>query len=233
MPDASRLPRAFIFDCDGTLLDSMGMWLRVQPELLASHGIETTPADFARFEHLSLEDECQAYHDTWGICSSGAEVMEELDRMLIGNYDGAVPPREGALEFLEAAHEAGIPMAVATSTPRHLVEIGLARCGMAPYINRVTTTGEAGAPKGQPDVYDLALERLCQDLGLGSVDHGDVWVFEDAVFGLKGAGLGGYRRVGIHDPAGRSDREDVRANCEIFIDDYRSLPLSRIIGYAG
>ena len=53
MASDHRVPRAFIFDCDGTLLDSMGMWLSIQPELLARHGIETVPSDFARFEHLA------------------------------------------------------------------------------------------------------------------------------------------------------------------------------------
>lgn len=233
MAQAVRLPRAFIFDCDGTLLDSMGMWLKVQPELLAQHGIETTPDDFARFEHLSLEDECQAYHDTWGICADGAEVLRELDALLRARYATVVPEREGALAFLEAAHTAGIPMAIATSTPRHLVEIGLAKAGMDRYISRVTTTGEAGASKDHPDVYDLALERLCADFGLEDVDPSEVWVFEDAVFGLKGSGLGGYRRVGIFDPAGRASSDDVRSNCEIYIDSYLELPLDRILTFEG
>ena len=101
MASDHRVPRAFIFDCDGTLLDSMGMWLSIQPELLARHGIETVPSDFARFEHLSLEDECQAYHDTWGICSDGAEVLSELNAMLLEKYDGAIGERDGALDFLK------------------------------------------------------------------------------------------------------------------------------------
>lgn len=232
MASDHRVPRAFIFDCDGTLLDSMGMWLSIQPELLARHGIETVPSDFARFEHLSLEDECQAYHDTWGICSDGAEVLSELNAMLLEKYDGAIGERDGALDFLKEAYDAGIPMAVATSTPGHLVEIGLKRNGMGDMISRVTTTGEAGASKEHPDVYDLSLKRLRDDFDLGDVDPSDVWVFEDAVFGLKGSGAGGYRRVGIFDPAGRAAAEDVRSNCEIYIESYRDLSLERILSYS-
>ena len=57
---------AFIFDCDGTLVNSSPVWGHAQTELLHRHGIDVTVDDFAQFEHLSLEDECQAYHDGRG-----------------------------------------------------------------------------------------------------------------------------------------------------------------------
>ena len=84
MADGLRtMPRAFLFDCDGTILDSMGMWLTVQVELLAEYGFKTTPDDFARFESLSMMGECCAYHDTWGIGRDGQEVYDRLMAMLL------------------------------------------------------------------------------------------------------------------------------------------------------
>lgn len=111
---------AFIFDCDGTLVNSTPVWAYAQPELLHRHGVDVTVDDFAQFEHLSLEDECQAYHDTWGIGANGEELYRELGEILIDGYS-KVPPREGLLAFLEQAKAAGIAMCVATSTPAELV----------------------------------------------------------------------------------------------------------------
>lgn len=224
-------PKALIFDCDGTLLDSMGMWLTVQPALLATYGIQTGPADFAEFEHLSVEEECAAYHRKWGIGASGEDVYARLCEMLSAEYAAHVRPREGAVTFLEAAQEAGIPMAVATSTPAEQVRIGLEANGMLRFMSNITTTGETGKTKEHPDVYDLALSRICADAGAGSIDPRDVWVFEDAVFGLISSGRAGYRRVGIFDPAGRGVREDVQRNADIFIDSYTELTLERICSF--
>ena len=98
---------AFIFDCDGTLVNSTPVWGYAQPELLHRHGVDVTVDDFAQFEHLSLEDECQAYHDTWGIGTGGEELYRELSEILIDGYS-KVPPREGLLAFLEQAKAAGI-----------------------------------------------------------------------------------------------------------------------------
>lgn len=220
---------AFIFDCDGTLVNSTPVWGYAQPELLHRHGVDVTVDDFAQFEHLSLEDECQAYHDTWGIGANGEELYRELSDILIDGYS-KVPPREGLLAFLEQAQEAGIAMCVATSTPAELVKSALAGAGLDAYMEFVTTTGEAGRSKQFPDVYELALRRLEER-------HGHkferTWVFEDAVFGLKSSGAAGFKRVGIYDPHGRMERDEVRDNCDIFIDSYEDLDLARVLAFKG
>ena len=188
-----------------------------------------TVDDFAQFEHLSLEDECQAYHDIWGIGENGEELYRELSDILIDGYS-KVPPREGLLAFLNQAQEAGIAMCVATSTPAELVTSALAGAGLNAYMEFITTTGEAGRSKQFPDVYEMALRRLEER-------HGHkferAWVFEDAVFGLKSSGTAGFKRVGIYDPLGRMERDEVRDNCEIFIDSYEDLDLARVLSFEG
>ena len=229
MPQTAAPNVAFIFDCDGTLVNSTPVWAYAQPELLRRHGIDVTVDDFAQFEHLSLEDECQAYHDTWGIGEDGAEVYRELSEILIVGYS-KVPPREGLLAYLEQAKAAGIAMCVATSTPAELVTSALAGSGLDAYMEFITTTGEAGRSKQFPDVYELALRRLEERHGR---EFDCAWVFEDAVFGLKSSGAAGFNRVGIYDPHGRMQRDEVRANCDIFIDSYEELTLDRVLAFEG
>ena len=176
---------AFIFDCDGTLVNSSPVWGHAQTELLRRHGIDVTVDDFAQFEHLSLEDECQAYHDTWGIGANGEELYRELGEILIDGYS-KVPPREGLLGFLEQAKAAGIAMCVATSTPAELMQSALSSAGLDAYMEFVTTTGEAGRSKQFPDVYELALRRLEERHGR---KFERAWVFEDAVLVLRALAL--------------------------------------------
>ena len=220
---------AFIFDCDGTLVNSSPVWGHAQTELLRRYGIDVTVDDFAQFEHLSLEDECRAYHDTWSIGANGEELYRELSVILMEGYS-KVPPREGLLAFLEQAQEAGIAMCVATSTPAELVQSALASAGLDRYMEFITTTGEAGRSKQFPDVYELALRRLEERHG-HKFERG--WVFEDAVFGLKSSGTAGFKRVGIYDPHGRMERNEVRTNCDIFIDSYEDLDPARVLSFEG
>ena len=80
------------------------------------------------------------------------------------------------------------------------------------------------------DRYKLALRRLEERHGHA---FDIAWVFEDAVFGLKSSGAAGFKRVGIYDPHGRMQRDDVRANCDIFIDSYGELDLARVLAFEG
>ena len=82
---------AFIFDCDGTLVNSTPVWTYAQPELLHRHGVDVTVDDFAQFEHLSLEDECQAYHDIWGIEKLTFKWTAGLLYGYLGEYSKRVP----------------------------------------------------------------------------------------------------------------------------------------------
>lgn len=232
MPTLSpKAPAAFIFDCDGTLLQSMGMWLSVQPELLASYGVQTTADDFAEFEALPMIGECEGYHRKWGVGADAHEVYDRLMAMLLAHYRSDVPLRRGVRAFLDEASAAGIPMAIATSTPVVAVETGLQATGIRDFFEAIVTTEDAGASKDHPDVYDLALQRLCAARGMDVLARSEVWVFEDAPFGLKSSGSVGYRRVGIFDPEGRGTRPVVQANCEIFIDEFSELALDRILSF--
>lgn len=223
------LPAACVFDCDGTLLRSMGMWLDAEPAVLATYGIETTSDDFHEFEPLSVTDACEGYHRKWGVGKDGSEVYGRLMDILGDGYRTKVSVREGVPAFLEELRAAGVPMAIATSTPAPLVRCGLSANGLEGYFDVIVTTGEAGASKDHPDVYDLALERLCAARGTEVPPRGSVWVFEDAVFGLVSSGSAGYRRVGIYDEEGRQAREDVFANAEIGIDEFTELSLGMLL----
>ena len=79
-------------------------------------------------------------------------------------------------------------------------------------------------------MYELALRRLEERDGH---KFERAWVFEDAVFGLKSSGTAGFKRVGIYDPHGRMERDEVRANCDIFIDSYEDLDLARVLSFEG
>lgn len=221
-------PAACIFDCDGTLLDSMGMWLTCQPRLLASYGIDATSDDFARFEHLSFEDECAAYHETWGVGGSAQDVIDRFNELLAQEYRDRISVLPGVVPLLEELSAAGIPLAIATSTPERLVRLGLAANGLDRFFPDVVTTGEAGRSKAFPDVYDLALERACARSGEGPAERADAWVFEDAPFGLRSAGGSGYRTVGVFDPHGRGARDEVFALADIPVDSLAEVSLARL-----
>ncbi|WP_082187846.1 HAD family hydrolase [Anaerococcus urinomassiliensis] len=122
-----------LFDCDGTLIDSMGLWLKSMKDLIekSGHSLETMSAsDRIQIESLSYED-CVKYiweHFVTGM--SEEEVTAYFDSILEDGYKNSIPAKEGALETIKALHDKGYEMAVASSNSSTLVKAALKRLGI-------------------------------------------------------------------------------------------------------
>jgi thiamine pyrophosphokinase len=215
-----------IFDCDGTLVDSMPMWFGAFPELVARHGSTMSDELVAELEPLNLEDECDELHGRLGIGRSGEALYDELYEQVREHYAHDVHAFEGCRAFLSTLAEAGIPMDVATSTTESLVWVALRANGLDGFFRRVFCTSDVGASKERPDVYLAALADL------GTL-QGSTWVFEDAPFGVEVARSAGFNTVCIHNEHDGRDADFLRATATLFSDGYSGMSLAAIRGVGG
>lgn len=212
-----------IFDCDGTLVDSMGMWSQAYAWLGAQHGSERIDPD--RVESMALREACAAFHDQLGMGESGEALYEELCAHVRDAYEHEVRPLPGARAFLDELRSAGVRMVVASSTPTRELRCALAAQGLEGYFEDVVSTEDVGGrDKEFPDVYLEALRRL-------GTPRESTWVFEDAPFGVRTARRAGFAVVGLmNDHDGRRE-EDVRPWCDIFVHGYAELSLDLLRDY--
>ena len=212
-----------IFDCDGTLVDSMGMWTHAYEWLYDHYGSEGAPMDVV--EPMALADACRLFHDEYGMGSSGEEVYETLTAHVRDAYEREVALMPGAREFLDELSAAGIPMIVASSTPKRELWHALCAHGLDGYfMDAVSTEDVGGRDKEFPDVYLEACRRL-------GTPRETTWVFEDAPFGVRSARRAGFAVVGLmNDHDGRRE-EDVRPWCDIFCHGFAELSLSLLADF--
>ena len=213
-----------IFDCDGTLLDSMGMWADCTSWVFRSRGQEPAPGFFERVESLSLRDCCRIAHEECGFADSADALYEELCAHVREEYL-KVGPMPGAEAFLRELAAAGVPMVIATSTPVREVRWALKAHGLEGYFADVVSTEDVGGrDKEFPDVYEEALRRL-------GTPKASTWVFEDAPFGVQTSHKAGFPVVGLmNDHDGRRE-EDVRPYCDIYAHGFAELSLALIKDY--
>lgn len=215
-----------IFDCDGTLLDSMQAWYGAFAHIVNSHGIEATDEMQRTVEPMTLPQSSQWLHDTYGIGESGQAINDEVHAYMRDQYVNHIGEMPGARAFLESVSAAGIPMIVATSTTSALVREALAAHDMDSFFSDVVCTAEVrdGHDKDRPDVYLEALERLGTPLS-------ETWVFEDAPFGIRTARLAGFHVAGIYNGHDGRDEDFVRAWADVFSHDYDDLSVEGLRGF--
>lgn len=216
-------PKAFVFDCDGTLLDSMGMWWDSVPRLLRRYGIEATQRDFAETEHYPVSVCCRIFYEKYGVGGSPEGLVRAYNEMLAEEYRTGIGLCPGALELLEAAQEAGIPMAVASSTDAPLLEIGLAASGIREFFSGVFCTDDYNTSKNEPRIYDVARESL----GAG-ISPAETWVFEDAPFGVATAKRAGYNALGVYDRHRADAEPELKRMADVYVRSLTEVTLDML-----
>lgn len=209
--------RGAIFDLDGVLLDSMGIWKDLGARYLRSLHIQPEPGLNEILFAMSMEQGAAYLKEHYPLPQSEAEIGEGIARMLEDYYFYEVPAKPGAAALLNFLAERGIPMAAATSSPRTHVTRALERLGLLPYLQAVFTTGEVGGSKHEPAIYHLAAERL------GTAPE-ETLVFEDSLYALKTARAAEYCTVGVFDAHGEEDQAGLKAAAEVYLTALPEFP---------
>ena len=214
-----------IFDCDGTLLDSMEGWIGVETGLALRAGRSLTDAERTMLAGRTTPETAAFFHEELGVGESTQAVIDFIDSEILAFYSTKAVPKPGALEFVQGLAAAGIPMAVASSTPHTCLDAGLAHCGFLPYMSAVLSPEDVNKPKRWPDIYVRAAELL------GLEPH-EVWVFEDALYAVKSAKSGGCNVVGIYDTDVAGTMDDLLREADIVIRSFEELSPERFISHA-
>jgi HAD superfamily hydrolase (TIGR01509 family) len=157
-----RITTTFLFDLDGTLVDSVYQHVLAWKEALDSEGIELSVWRIHRkigmsgglFTH-------QLLRETGGQISS--ERVEHLRRKHAEAYrrlHAQVYPLPGARALLEALDASGTKWAIATSGRMETAAVNLQALGVDPAKSVVVTRDDVKYAKPDPDLFVAAARRL-------------------------------------------------------------------------
>jgi len=205
-----------IFDMDGTLLDSMGMWRTLASVLARNHGAVPPPDLDRKVASLGLWEGTAYCREVCGLPGTVEELVQEIWGQIEGYYRHEVQPKPGLVKFLSILKMEGVWMYVATATDRPLAEAALKTAGIEGYFRGMVTTREAGQSKREgPEVYERALRRLRST-------KKDTVVFEDALHALRTAHDAGFRTAAVYDPS-EPDQKEMRRLAEYYITSFEEM----------
>lgn len=208
--------RAAIFDLDGTLVDSMWIWEKIDIDYLKIRNIDM-PEDLRdAISHLSFQETAKYFKNRFNLEDSLEEIMNEWYDMALYEYENNVPLKAGAKLFLDKLKKLGIKIGLATSNSLPLLEIALKKNDIYDYFDAITITGEVKRGKSFPDVYLLAAEKL-------GISPDQCIVFEDILPAMKGAKAAGMKVVGVYDELSKDSRDEIENTVDKFIIEYAEL----------
>lgn len=204
-----------IFDVDGTLLDSMGVWYAATEHYFAINN-RTLPQDLGKsFTEMTLDESTTYMHEVLNFCDTPDEINHSLKDLVRTAYRDNVPLKPYAKEYVLSLHKQGVRLALATSGYLNLCKTAFERHGMWHLFDAVALSSEVGVNKSNPDIYLLAAQRL-------GVDPQNCTVYEDIVTGIYGAKKAGMKTVGVWD-ASNTDPEKLKSTAHKYVHDFSEL----------
>ncbi|MCX7889997.1 MAG: HAD family phosphatase [Rhodobacteraceae bacterium] len=208
--------RAFLFDLDGTLIDSDPLHFPVFAAMFAERGRQIDHAFYMARIHGRLNAH------SFGEAFPGADtaaLSDEKEARFRARLGASHPPMPGLPALLGRARRAGLKLAVVTNAPRANAAAMLAATGLDGAFDSVVLAEDCAAGKPDPAPYLEALRRL------GVAPHAAV-AFEDSPSGLAAAVAAGIHAVGVR--SGLTDAALRAAGAAMTIEDFNDPALDAL-----
>jgi len=208
--------KAVIFDMDGTLIDSTGIWHEIDVAFFAKRNMEL-PSDYAQhIVHLGLKRAAVYTKETYHLSESIQEIMDEWHNMSLDMYKYQVNLKPHALELLNLFKNNGVKMAIATANDEPLYRPCIERLKIGNYFDEIADVNTAKEGKQSAKIY-LDLAKKMNTLPENTL------VLEDMPTCVKTAHKSGFVTVAVYDNASKAYDQEKKDNSVLFINDFIEL----------
>ncbi len=209
-------PAAIVFDFDGTIADTEWPIYEVARDAFRAHDLDLALEDWVK--GIGLADNkplAEMLEDTLGGRPDPAVLQAAADRRQDWHMQMVMLP--GVLEVLRAAAAAGLPLAVASSSPSAWVEPHLERLELSHHFTAIRTRDHVDRGKPAPDLFLSAAAAL-------GVDPAGVVAIEDSRHGCASAKAAGMTCVVVPN---RITALDQPADADLILDTLLDFPFAR------
>lgn len=206
-----------IFDLDGTLINSTGVWNKVDEDFFNRRNVIMPPEFPQVIKTHTLMSGAVYIKDRLSLPESPEDIVKEWHDAAVYAYHNDVRIKPYVKELLELLKNSyGYKIGLATSNTHELYDQCLINNGIYDYFDSFTQSDEVERLKGFPDIYEKSAERM-------GVPKEECIVFEDVYQAVKGARMGNFFTVAVEDSASADDSEEIIKIADVYIKSFREL----------
>ncbi|MBQ7839632.1 MAG: HAD family phosphatase [Lachnospiraceae bacterium] len=205
----------YLFDFDGTLVDSMPYWAASMVRVLDNHKVSHGDDIVRIITPLGLNGTAN-YFRTIGLELSVQEILDEMYSYLTPLYCDRILAKDGVKECLEEMRKQGFHLHVLTASPHQWLDPCLKRNDLWELFDNVWSCDDFNTGNTDPEIYVRAAGRI-------GVPVSDVVFLDDNINADRTAKQAGMYVVGVFDETSRDDEDAIRELADGYVRDFHEL----------
>ena len=208
--------QVYIFDLDGTLIDSMPTGVGIVLSFLEKQGIPY-PADMVKkLTPLGYKGTAAYYVNTLGVQTPVEEIYGYFQEQTKVAYGEFIPLKKGVKETLKALSKKGCRLNILTASPHALMDVCLKRLEIYDLFENIWSIDDFGLTKADEKIYLEISNKL-------GVSPKECIMADDNVNVLKTAKRVGMQTIGVYDESAKEEVEEMKATADRYVEELSEL----------
>lgn len=212
--------KLFLFDLDGTILDSLKIWNDIDLLFFKNHNLIMGEDYHIAIAPLTLEETATYTKNTYKLDIDEEQIMKEWSDLAIKEYAENVNLKKGVKEFLDYLKNKNVHLAIATSCNEEMFKPCLERYGIVSYFEHFYTSQNLKINKSNTNFFKEILNEY-------KIEPDQILFFEDSLASMKCAKSLGFNVVAVMDKKWEKQKEEIIASSDYQIEDFSQFILNR------
>ena len=206
----------YLFDFDGTLVDSMPTFIGMMKRILDENNISYGEDLIKIITPLGYKGTAIYFKEKLGIKLSLEEIAALMTKYAIEEYTQNIPAKNNVVKTLEALKSRGAGLNILTASPHFMLDPCLKRLDIYDIFDNVWSCDDFETSKADPNIYVMAAEKI-------GVPVGEVLFLDDNINADKTAKEAGMKVCGVYDESSADCEDEIRRVADYYIRDFSEL----------
>lgn len=205
----------YVFDLDGTLVDSMSRFAWGTLSILDEEGIPYDDQLIKIVTPLGYTKTAEYYVDM-GVQDTVEHIVSRIEKKLVYEYSNNIVLKEGVGEYLRCLHAEGARLFVLTASPHIVTDVCLQRNGVYDLFEKVWSVEDFGLSKSDTRIFfEVAKTVGCEP--------GEIHYFDDNLIAVKNSKAAGLQVYGCYDAHDDHDLAILKESCDVYVRSFADL----------
>ena len=205
----------YLFDFDGTLVDSMPTYVSSMLRILDENGVEYSDDIVKIITPLGLLGTAKYFIDL-GITLSLEEIVLKMKEYMLEEYLYNIPAKSNVISVLKELKSGGADLNVLTASPHITLDACLKRLGIYNLFTNVWSCDDFKTTKADPEIYKMAAAKIGKNIE-------EILFLDDNFNADKTAKEAGMLVCGVYDASSEEYTEEIKSATDYYIYDFNEL----------